>query len=85
MMLAVGDELVLIDSVNQPPGTCAACGQSIGAGEGITALYKGQVLRFRCSGCLASFRRDPRRYVSATDYCCSTELCVESPASEWVM
>jgi hypothetical protein len=84
-MIDVAEDLVLIDSSGQPAGACAACGQSIGAGEGLTALYGGQLLRFRCSGCLASFCRDPERYVAADDYCCSPESCPESPASEWVI
>ncbi len=85
MTLAVREDLVVIDSTAQPAGTCAACGQSIGVGEGVTALYGGRLLRFRCSGCLASFRLEPNRYISALDYCCSSDRCQESPASEWVL
>jgi hypothetical protein len=84
-MLGVRDDFVLIESSNQPAGACAVCGESIGAGEGITALCGGRLLRFRCSGCLASFRREPGRYVAASDYCCSTDPCTESPASEWAI
>jgi hypothetical protein len=84
-MLDVGEDLVLIDSSCQPAGACAACGQPIGAGEGLTALYGGRLLRFRCSGCLGSFCRDPRHYVAADDYCCSPDACPESPASEWII
>lgn len=84
-MLDVAEDLVLIDSSGQPAAACAACGQPIGVGEGLTALYGGRLLRFRCSGCLASFCRDPDRYIAAEDYCCSTETCHESPASEWVI
>jgi hypothetical protein len=84
-MLDVREGLVLIDSSRQPAGACAACGQPIGAGQGLTALYGGRLLRFRCSGCLASFRREPGRYVAAGDYCCSADSCRESPASEWVV
>lgn len=84
-MVDVREDLVLIDSGGQPAGACAACGQPIDAGEGLTALYGGRLLRFRCSGCLASFCRDPERYVAAGDYCCSPESCAESPASEWVI
>ncbi len=85
MMLDAREDLVLIDSAAQPAGACAACGQSIGAGEGLTALYGGRLLRFRCSGCLTSFRREPGRYVATLDYCCSTDACAASPASEWVL
>jgi ribosomal protein L24E len=84
-MLDVREDFVLIDSSNQPAGACASCGQSIGAGEGITVLCDGRLLRFRCSGCLASFRREPGRYVPTSDYCCSVDTCTESPASEWVI
>jgi hypothetical protein len=83
--LEAQDDLRVIDSTAQPAGTCAACGQSIGVGEGITALYGGRLLRFRCSGCLASFRSEPGRFVAARDYCCDTDTRVESPASEWVV
>ncbi len=85
MTLEARDDLLVIDSTDQPAGTCAACGQPMRAGEGITALYGGRLLRFRCSGCLASFRSEPERYVAARDYCCVTDTCVESPASEWVV
>ena len=84
-MLDVREALVLIDSSHQPAGACASCGQPIGAGEGITVLSGGRLLRFRCSGCLASFCREPERYAAAEDYCCSTDTCHESPASEWVI
>jgi hypothetical protein len=84
-MYEVGEDLVLIDSSYQPAGTCAACGQPIAAGEGYAARYHGRLLRFRCSGCLDSFRREPERYVSADDYCCAIAGCDESPASEWVI
>jgi hypothetical protein len=84
-MLDVAQDLVLIHSGGQPAGSCAACGQPIGAGEGLTALFGGRLLRFRCSGCLASFCRDPDRYIAADDYCCSTDARHESPASEWVI
>jgi len=85
-MLAVREDLVVIDSTAQPAGTCAACGQSIGVGEGVTAIYGGRLLRFRCSGCLASFRIEPNLcYISALDYCCSSDRCQESPASEWAV
>jgi hypothetical protein len=84
-MLDVREDLVLINSASQPAGACAACGQPIGAGEGITALYGGRLLRFRCSGCLASFLREPGSYVAASDFCCSADSCQESPASEWVV
>jgi hypothetical protein len=84
-MLDVREDLVLIDSRAQPAGACAACGQPIVAGEGLTALYGGRLLRFRCSGCLASFCRDPGRHVAADDYCCSPDTCHESPASEWII
>jgi hypothetical protein len=83
--LEARDDLLVIDSTTQPAGTCTGCGQALGAGEGITALYGGRVLRFRCSGCLASFRSEPGRFVAAHDYCCDTDSRVESPASEWVV
>jgi hypothetical protein len=59
MMLDVRDDLVLIDSSLQPAGTCAVCGKPVGEGEVIRALYGRRIPRFRCSGCLALFRRDP--------------------------
>jgi hypothetical protein len=85
MMPEVREEFVLIDSIHQPAGACAACGQPIGAGEGLTALYGGRLLRFRCSGCLATFLREPGNYVAAGDFCCSTDSRSESPASEWAI
>jgi hypothetical protein len=84
-VIDVREDLVLIDSSHKPAGACAACGQPIGAGQGYTALHAGRLLRFRCSGCLASFRREPGRYVAAGDYCCTTDDCPESPASEWAV
>ncbi|HEX7431247.1 MAG TPA: hypothetical protein VF293_03550 [Candidatus Limnocylindrales bacterium] len=84
-MLAIREDLVLIDSSLQQAGTCAVCGKSVGEREGITALYRGRILRFRCSGGVARFRRDPEIYLGKTDECCPTGTCPQSPASEWVV
>jgi YHS domain-containing protein len=83
-MLAVRDDLVPIDSRLQRAGACAVCGKPVDEGDGITALHRGRILRFRCAGCLERFRRDPERYLEGGAGA-ATDGCGESPASEWVV
>ena len=64
--------LSVIDSDRQGRAACAVCGDQIEAGLGITALYEGRTLRFRCQGCLARFAEDPDRFLAGhTEQWCS--------------
>lgn len=66
--------LTVVDSADQAAATCVVCGKDIPAGEGVTALYGGQILRFKCPGCLPRFAADPDRYLSGgSSSCCDDE------------
>ena len=80
-MIANAD-VSLLDSRYSGATTCLVCGSPIGAGEGFTALFHNQVLRFKCAGCLSRFSADPDRFMSghAADCCDHHD---QSPASEW--
>lgn len=67
-------ELVVVDSTAQAAATCIVCGKDIAAGEGVTARYGGQTLRFKCPGCVSRFALDPDRYLSGgPTSCCDDE------------
>lgn len=51
-------ELAVIDSDGQPAAACATCGSPVPAGSGVTALFHGRTLRFRCAGCFSRFVLD---------------------------
>ena len=57
-------ELVVVDSAGQPATDCDVCGSEIEAGKGLTARSGGRTLRFKCAGCLARFRADPKQFLS---------------------
>jgi hypothetical protein len=57
--MAIAQEVVVLDSRDQPAASCVVCGNDIPVGEGDTARYKGRTLRFRCPGCRVRFEADP--------------------------
>lgn len=77
-------ELIVLDSRDQPAASCAVCGNEVAAGDGVTARYAGQLLRFRCSGCVARFEADPDRYLAGQTGGCCGGGHDDSPASEWL-
>jgi hypothetical protein len=56
--------LTVVDSRRQTAARCLVCGGQVAAGEGITALFEGRTLRFRCQGCLGRFAEDPDRFLA---------------------
>ena len=81
--MATAPDLVVIDSRAQPAALCVVCGNDVGAGEGVTASYRGRILRFRCTGCLTRFQADPEPFLAGhTGGCCGGQHD-HSPASEW--
>jgi len=71
-------ELALIESDGQPAATCATCGSGVPAGAGVTAIFHGRVLRFRCAGCYSRFVLDADHApdgIAAT--CCAGALSHE--------
>lgn len=81
--MAIAAELVVLDSGVQPGASCVVCGNDIPAGQGITAAYRGRVLRFKCPGCFSRFQATPEAYLAGeTGGCCGGEHD-HSPASEW--
>ena len=63
-------ELVVVDASPQGPATCVVCGKEIAPGSGVTARFDGQILRFKCPGCLSRFAADPARYLSGGPAAC---------------
>jgi len=81
--MAVTPELVPLDSRYELAARCLVCGSEIAAGEGVSARYRGQALRFQCASCLARFELDPDRYLGGHESgCCELEHG-DSPSSEW--
>ena len=76
-------QLTLLDSAAYPAATCVVCGSEISAGEGITGSFVGQVLRFKCPGCLARFEADPAAFLAGQGSACCGGMHDHSPASEW--
>lgn len=67
-------DLVVVDSAAEAAATCVVCGNDIPAGEGVTAQFGDQTLRFKCPGCLSRFAVDPDRYLSGgPTSCCKDE------------
>jgi hypothetical protein len=81
--MAVAPELVVVDSRYEAPARCLVCGNDIAAGEGVTARYRGQTLRFKCAGCYARFELDPDRYQAGHESGCCMGERGDSPSSEW--
>jgi hypothetical protein len=75
--------IVIRDSRLEPAARCVVCGNDIPAGEGLTASFGDQTLRFKCPGCLGRFKADPTRYLGGHEAgCCGPER-EGSPPSEW--
>ena len=81
--MAIAPELILVDSRNEPAGSCVVCGNDIPSGEGVTARYGDRTLRFKCPGCCARYAADPDRYLSGQQQSCCDGKHDHSPASEW--
>jgi YHS domain-containing protein len=81
--MGITAELVVLDSRDQASALCLVCGNDIPAGEGVTASYQGQTLRFKCPGCFSRFQANPEPFLAGrTGGCCGGEHD-HSPASEW--
>ena len=55
----IDGDLRVLDSRLEPAASCIVCGALIDAGNGLTALYAGQIVRFKCAACLDRFAREP--------------------------
>lgn len=74
-------ELTVLESRYAPAGTCAVCGNDVAEGRGVTVAYLGQVLRFKCQGCLSRFAAEPDRYlVGGPAGCCGKHAVPASPS-----
>ena len=81
--MAIATAFTVIDSRGQPAATCLVCRNDIPAGEGVTATYRGQTLRFRCPDCFARFQADPTPFLTSQVGGCCGGAHDHSPASEW--
>lgn len=82
-MMTIAPGLVVVDSRGQPAAPCVVCGTPVSPGEGVTAVYRGQALRFKCPGCYARFEAEPERYLAGGQQSCCGAGHDHSPASEW--
>lgn len=76
-------DLVVVDSAGQPAADCDVCGSEIETGQGLTARFGGRTLRFKCAGCMARFRADPKQFLSGHGTACCSGGHGGSPESEW--
>jgi len=81
--MAIAPELIVVNSGDQPAGSCVVCGNTVSSGEGVTALYRGETLRFKCPGCYARFEAEPMRFLAGAQESCCGGAHDHSPASEW--
>lgn len=75
--------VVVVESTGQPRASCAVCGATVAAGEGLTAVFRDRVVRLRCIDCLVRFTAAPERYLVGTAGSCCGGEHDQSPASEW--
>ena len=75
-------QLTVVDSHLEPAARCLVCGKEISAGEGVTARYQGETLRFKCPGCYARFAADPERYLAGQAGGCCDETDAHSHHGE---
>ncbi len=73
---------IVVDSRREPAAECLVCGQKIGPGEGVSARYQGETLRFKCLGCYDRFVADPYRYLAGQSEGCCDEVHGATPAAE---
>jgi len=81
--MTVATKLVVVHSNDRAAARCIVCGNEIAEGEGVTADYQGQAMRFKCPGCYARFQADPDRYLAGAEPVCCKEDQSGSPVSEW--
>lgn len=82
-MIVIETGIVVISSSDQLAAACLVCGSDVGAGEGVTARYRGQTYRFKCWNCYARFEADPQPFLSDRQAGCCGGQHDRSPASEW--
>ncbi len=68
--IATKDDAALVEKQKAayPVDTCVVTGKKLGEhGEPVEYLYKGRLVRFCCAGCIASFEKDPAKYLGTLD------------------
>ncbi|MBI2780169.1 MAG: hypothetical protein HYX55_00040 [Chloroflexi bacterium] len=81
--MVIAADFVEVDSRNQQAAVCIVCGNDVPAGEGVTASYRGQTLRFKCPSCYVRFQAAPERFLAGQPEPCCNGDHDHSPASEW--
>ena len=81
--MEIASELVVLDSANQTAAVCLVCGNDVVAGEGVTAVYRGRTLRFKCPGCFSRFEANPEPFLAGQTGGCCGGAHDHSPATEW--
>ena len=81
--MEIASELVVLDSANQTAAVCLVCGNDVAAGEGVTAVYRGQTIRFKCPRCFSRFEANPEPFLAGQTGGCCGGAHDHSPATEW--
>ncbi len=66
---AKSDEAIIAEQkASYPLDTCVVLGGKLGEhGPAVDYVYKGRLVRFCCRGCIATFEKDPQKYLSKID------------------
>jgi YHS domain-containing protein len=66
---AKGDDAIIAEQkAGYPLDTCVVLGNKLGEhGDAVDHVYKGRLVRFCCAGCIATFEKDPQKYLGKID------------------
>jgi YHS domain-containing protein len=59
------DAIIAAQKIHYPLTTCVVSGESLGGmGDPVDFVYKNQLVRFCCNGCLPAFNKEPEKYLA---------------------
>ncbi len=65
-MKKLDDAIIEAQSAAYPLETCVVSGEKLGAmGEPVNYLYKNQLVKLCCKGCISTLEKDPQTYLKA--------------------
>ena len=61
-------DVIAQQKTGYPLDTCVVLGNKLGEhGEAVDYIYKGRLVRFCCKGCIATFEKEPAKYLAKID------------------
>lgn len=67
-MKILDKKIVEAQSASYPLGTCVVSGEKLGGmGEPVVHNYKNRIVKFCCGNCIATFEKDPDKYLAMID------------------